>query len=152
MKPKVRAVRALTAYTATKSLRLVSIIVLVIFIVAVGLVWLLAAQLSSWWWIMLLPVLILGFIAWLVRLIIQRIIRATYPDPLSQNQREALEGLSDKVVRLAEARSTPLPILALITLKDIIIKRDATTIRSLFNDSKSLAGDLRGLERHFKER
>lgn len=152
MKPKVRAVRALTAYTATKSLRLVSIIVVAILVIAAALVWLMAAQVSSWWWIMLLPVVILAAVVWLLRLIVQRIIRATYPDPLSQGQREALDGLSDKLVRLAEARSTPLPILAIITLKDIVIRRDATTIRSLFNDSKSLTGDLRDLERHFKER
>lgn len=152
MKPKVRATRALAAYTASRSLRLVSMIALVVFVILIGLIWLLATQLSSWWWIGLIPILVIAAIVLLLRFIIKRIIRAIYPDPLSQGQRATLDTLAGKVVRLAETRSTPLPFLAFITLKDIVIHRDARTVRELFNDSKSLAGDLRQLEQQFKER
>lgn len=152
MKPRVRATRALAAYTASRSLRLVSLIALAVFVVLLGLIWLLAAQVSSWWWVMLIPVLIIGAIVLIIRFIVRRIIRAVYPDPLSKPQRESLDHLTEKVTRLAATRSTPLPVLALLTLKDIVVHRDATTIRGLFNDSRALAGDLRELESQFKER
>lgn len=152
MKPKVRTTRALAAYTAARSLRLVSIILLVVFIVVIVLVWLLATQVSSWWWVILLPVAIIGAIILLVRFVIQRIIRAVYPHPISQSQRQSLDALTEKVTRLAATRSTPLPLLAFLTVKDIIVHRDATTIRGLFNDSKALSSDLRDLENEFKDR
>lgn len=152
MKPKVRAARALAAYAATRSLRLVSLISLVMLVVLFVLMWLLATQLSSWWWMLLIPLMLLTGIGLLLRFIIGRLIHATYPDPLSQGQRETLDILTSKVARLAETRSTPLPILALITLKDIVVHRDAKTVRDLFDDSKALTGDLRELEKQFKER
>lgn len=152
MKPKVRATRALAAYTATRSLRLVSFVTLAILAGLIGLTWLLASQVSSWWWVLLVPILLLGAILLLLRLIIRRIIRSIYPDPLSQPQRASLDRVTSKIARLAESRSTPLPILAIVTIKDIVVHRDATTVRDLLDDGKSLSGDLRELESTFKDR
>ena len=152
MKPKVRATRALAAYTTARSLRLVSLIALGGFSVVIALIGFLALEVSAAWWMLLPFVMIVAGVFLLLRYVIKRIIRSIYPDPLSQAQRQVLHGLTGKVVHLAEARSTPLSLLALITLKDIVIRRDITTIRSLFSDSKNLASDLSELEKQFKDR
>lgn len=152
MKPQVRATRALAAYTAARSLRLISKILLVIFIVIVTIIGLLAIKASSLWWWLLPFVLLIGVIVWLLRLVVKRIIHTIYPDPLSQSQRKVLDNITDKAAGIAEARSTPMFILAFTTLKDIIVKRDPAHVKKLFSDSASLVDDLSKLEKEFKDR
>lgn len=152
MDSKVRATRALAAYTATRALRFVNKIFIIVFVALTGLIGLLAIQLSNAWWLLLIPVLIVSAIVVVLRFIVRRVIHSVYPDPLSQAQRRSLDTVTDKIADIAEAQSTPPWMLALITLKDIIVHRDVSTIRKLIDDSKSISGDITELDKQFKER
>lgn len=152
MDSKVRATRALAAYTATRALRFVNKIFIIVFVALIGLIGLLAIQLSNAWWLLLIPVLIVSAIVVVLRFIVRRVIHSVYPDPLSQAQRRSLDTVTDKIADIAEAQSTPPWMLALITLKDIIVHRDVSTIRKLIDDSKSISGDITELDKQFKER
>ena len=152
MKPKLAAARALAAYAGRRSLRfatIVTVLVLVALLIGFGL---LAYYFSPWWWLFAIPVVLLGIVFFALRWILLAIIRRLYRHPFSRSQREQLDSFAGKVLGLIEARSTPLPFFAFITLWDIIRRRDATTLRKLVNDSTSLKKDFSELEKQFQER
>jgi len=152
MKPKVATASAVATYIARKFLRLITIIFFAIIGLLVLGIWALAYYFSSWWWVFILPIIVVVLIFLTIRWIILRIISAIYRHPFTREQRTRLDSFNEKVTGLIESRSTPLPIFALITLRDIIRHRDATTIRKLIDDSTSLKSDFADLEKHFGER
>ncbi len=152
MKPKVATARAVVAYVGQKSLRFASLIIAAILLILFIVTALLAINVSPWWWLLLVPLAIIGVVVVAARWILTKIIGKIYRHPYSRQQREQLDSFNDKIQRLIEARATPLPLFAFITLWDIIRRRDATTLRSLLEDSSSLRSDFRELEKHFGER
>jgi len=152
MKPRVATARAITAFIARKSLSFATIIYVAIFTILIAIIWLLAYYLSAWWWLFALPLVFITLIAFALRLIVSFIIGKIYRHPFSRIQREKLEGFTKKITSLAEAKSTPLPFYAFITIWDIFRRRDATTIRKLIDDSQSLKSDYVALEKYFGER
>lgn len=152
MKPKITTARALAAYVGRRSLRLVTLIVTVLITVVSIVTGLLAYYISPWWLILAIPFALLAVAFFAIRWALLALIRSLYRHPFSRSQREQLDAFSNKVLGLVDARSTPLPIFALITLWDIIRRRDATTLRKLVNDSTSLKKDLTELEKQFTER
>lgn len=152
MKPKVATVRALGAHLARKSLRLVTTIVIIIAIVIILAAALLAYNYTAWWWLLALPLLPLGLAYAIFYWLVCRLAAIIYRHPFSANQRQALDDFTEKIRSLLDAKSTPIPIFALITIKDILLHKDARTIRKIIDDSSSLRSDLRDLEKHFRER
>lgn len=152
MKPKVATARALASYAGHRSLRFVTIAVVVILAIIFIVIGLLAYNFTTWWWLLAIPFAAAGLVFFGIRWVLQVIIRRLYRHPFSRAQREQLDAFASKVLGLIEARSTPLPFFALITLWDIIRRRDATTIRKLVNDSTSLKKDFTELEKQFQER
>jgi len=151
-KPRVATARAVTAFTARKSLAFATTLYLIALAVLTAFIWLLAHYFSAWWWLFAAPLAIITMIALILRLAISFIINKIYRHPFSRKQREKLEDFTSKVASLAEARSTPLPFYAFITIWDIIRRRDATTIRELIDNSRSLKSDYASLEKYFGER
>ena len=152
MKPKVATARALAAYTATKSIRLISLIFSTIVIVLLIVTALLAYYISAWWLLLLIPILFFGVVFLALRFIVSRIVRLIYRHPFNQDQRAKLDAFTQKIISLLEARSTPPIFFAIITVKDILVHRDVTTLRSLIADSISLKSDFAELEKHFGQR
>ena len=152
MKPKVAATRALIAYTALRALRLATLVAVLVSIILFGIIWAMAYYLSPWWWIFLLPFVVMVVAGIIVRVIIVKTIHLIHRHPFTEPQRQALENFTDKITRLAEFKDTPFPIYAFITLRDIIRHRDATTLRMTIEDSVTLKDDFLALEKHFGER
>jgi len=152
MKPRVATARAITAYIAKKSLSFATIIYVVVFAIIFAIIWSLAHYFSVWWWLLAAPLVLVTIVAFAIRFVISFIISKIYRHPFSRTQREKLEEFTNKVTSLAEAKSTPLPFYAFITLWDIFRRRDATTIRKLIDDSRSLKSDYSTLEKYFGER
>ncbi len=152
MKPKIAATRALIAYTALQALRLVTTVAILTIILLFAILWALAYYLSPWWWIFLLPLGAIFVAGVVLRLIIMRTIHLIHRHPFTEPQRQALEDFTGKIARLAEFKDTPLPIYALITLRDIIRHQDAKTLRETIEDSASLKDDFVSLEKYFGER
>lgn len=152
MNPKVTAARALAAYISKKSLRLVTIIAISILgVLTIG-IWLLAHYFSPWWWVFIIPVILLGLVFTALRWVVLRIITGIYRHPFTTKQVEYLDDFSQKITGLVDARATTLPMFAFITVKDLLLKRDATTVKRIVADSTSLKSDFATLEKLFSVR
>lgn len=152
MKPKVATARAITSYIAKKSLFIATALYFIVLAVLVIIIWILAHYFSAWWWIFAIPLVIITLIALAIRFVVSFIIGKIYRHPFNRLQREKLEDFTQKIISLAEARATPLPFYAFITVWDIVRRRDATTIRKLIDDSRSLKSDYAALEKYFGDR
>lgn len=149
MDKDVRVARALSARLARRVLRLASLIVVVVVAVLLGAIWALAHFFSTWWWLLLLPLSVLIGICLLVGVLAHLITRRLYRQKLSSDQAQALDTMADTVQRLLEARATPWPILVLISVKDLLIHRDVTTLKELVRDTASLRAEYSKLRRLF---
>lgn len=152
MKPKAITALAIGAYLARKSLRLTTYIFIAIVLTLVIIIGLLAYNYTVRWWIFALPLIAICLIFLVLYWIVNRLVSAIYRHPFSRDQRRALDEFTDKVRSLVESKSIPLPIFAIITIKDVLVHRDAKTIRKLIDDSLSLKDDLKKLESYFGNR
>ena len=64
------------------------------------------------------------------------------PRKLKSDEKSELTAFVDKLVRIAETRATPLPIIGLIIAKDIITRKKHGYIETLVNDTTGLKGDF----------
>ena len=146
---KVTVARALTARTGLRVVRLDTILALSIFgawlLLTNGLVYFF----SPWWWLLLIPALLLlaAFVA--VRFIVRLVISRIHAEQLTKPQTEALDGFVDKIQALLEARATPPWVFALICIKDLLLHRDVTTIKSIISSTTHLQRDYKELEKLF---
>ncbi len=139
----------MTARFARRFVRLADILVAVITIILVAGVWALTYFFSAWWWLLVLPLLFLLGLYVIVRLIVAVIISHVHVGQLSKGQRTALDDFIDKVQQAIEARATPLPLIALICIKDIVVHRDLTTVRKIISETAGLRRDYQDLEKLF---
>lgn len=152
MNAKASTIRAIVAYSALRALSIITIIAVVAALLFFGIIWALAYYFSPWWWIFLLPFIVAVAVGIVLRVIATKTIHFIHRHPFTESQRQALEQFTDKVAQLTQFRETPLPIYALITLRDIICHRDARTLRTAVEDSAALKDDFLALEKHFGER
>ncbi len=146
---KLTVARALTARVARRAVFLATVMAAGIF----GLIVLIAAGLayffSGWWWVLVLPFAFLLSLFLVARLLIILLIRQIHGNRMTKAQTEALDGFVDKIQQLLEARATPPPIFVAITIKDLVIHRDITTIKKLIADTAGLRRDYDALEKLF---
>lgn len=147
--PRLTAARALTAHIAKRFVRLATLVAFGIFGLVVVLCWVLAYFFSAWWWLLLIPfIVLLGFFL-IVRLIVSFLIRRIHADALRPDQKKALDELTSKLERLIEARGTPPIFFVFVSIKDLLLYRDITTIKGIVQDSATLKRDYQALERLF---
>lgn len=145
MNGTVGLLRAVSSAFAQSLIRKIGLMILVIWLVLVVLVVLLTVQVSSWWAIMFVPLVVLGIIAVVIATALSFAAQQLAPRKLSGSERKEIKAFSDKVMGMAERVKTPLPILAAGAAKDIIFKRDSNVVRELINDSTSLKTDFQAL-------
>lgn len=147
--PRLTVARALTARIAYRFVRIATIIV----VVALALITLATGALvynfSAWWWLLLLPFVVLFVLFLIVRFIVMLIVRRIHTERMTKQQRKALDEFVDKIQALIEARSIPLPFVIAICLKDVIIHKDITTIKKLIHDTAGLRSEYQKLEKLF---
>lgn len=146
---KLTVARALTATVARRMIKLATLLALGIFIVILLICWALAYFFSPWWWLLIIPFVLLLFVFLIVRLILMLIVKRIHGNALTNQQRTALNDFVDKIWGLLEARSTPIPIIVMISIKDILFHQDITTIKSIIADTVSLRSDYEALEKLF---
>lgn len=146
---KLTVARALTAAIARRITILATWIALAVFVVMIIICWALAYFFSPWWWLLIIPFVVLLGVFLVIRLIVLFIVKRIHGDNLTKHQRSALNEFADKIWGLLEARSTPIPIIVLISIKDILFHQDITTIKSFIADTASLRRDYEALERLF---
>lgn len=147
--PRLTAARALTAHIARRFIKLITIVALSIFLAIFVLCALLSYFFSDWWWLLLIPFAVLLVLFLVLRMVLQFIIGKIHTQDLSRVQQQALDEFTDKLERLLEARGTPPFLFVLITLKDLLVHRDITTIRSVISDTTTLKRDYANIEQLF---
>ena len=141
--------RALTARIATRFLRLATFIILGLFVAVLLTCGLLAYFFSAWWWLLIIPFVILLAIFMVLRLFIGLVIRRIHSERLSPAQADAMDGFTDKIQALLEARATPPWMFVAICIKDLVLHRDITTVKSIVNSTATLKRDYQELEKLF---
>lgn len=108
----------------------------------------LAFTVSHWWWLLAIPVVIIGLIGviiwWIVRLIASRI----SPD-LDADQTIAIRKFIDKLKFVIETVRTPYPIIIFYVVRDIILRKEDGFIKEMIMQSKSLRPDYEELKKMF---
>lgn len=141
--------RALTAYIAKRFITIASLVALAVFGAVFVITWLLAHFFSAWWWLLLIPLVVAAGVVLVVRLFLLFIVRRIHHDTLTTEQSDRLTLFVDKIQNLLETRSTPLPFIILLCLKDLLLHKDIVTVKSIIRDSASLTSDYKDLEKLF---
>ena len=147
---------------ATKALRAITYVIfrrlfLPIFLVVIGILAVLWATVlvlgfsvdMSWFWVFILLVP-LTFVAATVLIVLWLLSSRLAPRRLNKQERRGMAVFTDKILRLAETRATPWPIMAALIAKDIIRGRRSAYIERLIDDTRSLKGDFVEIKRLFE--
>ncbi len=149
MKPKIALARAISGNIASRALNIAGLIALAAALILFTITALLAYNFSPWWWLLLIPIMALAGLAVAIYITVRMIISAIYPTSITKAQRQQVKDFTDKVTGLLEARTTPLPMYAAITVADLIRYREPRTVQKIITDSKGLKDDYLKLEQEF---
>lgn len=149
MNGTVGLLRAVSAAFMQSLIRKFGLIALAIWSLLVMLSLLLMLQIDAWWGLLLVPLVLFGAIAGLLTAVLWFATQQLAPRKLSGSERKEIKAFSDKVMGMAERVKTPLPILATMTAKDILLRRDSNTVRELIDESTSLKADFQTLLRKY---
>lgn len=146
---KLTVARALSARIASRMVLIATFVAFGLYGVIAAATALLAYLYSPWWWLLLLPFTVALIVFLLLRLVVKIVIRRIHTERMTHQQTDAMDAFVDKIQQLLEARATPLPIFALITMKDILLYRDARTVKKLVSDTAGLSREFEALEKLF---
>jgi hypothetical protein len=108
------------------------------------------STLSSWWWLLFIPIIMAICIGLAVFIVVKLVIRSITPTQTKQ-QKQAAKQFVDKIQTVAEATQTPKVVLLFRVVRDIAAPRESGFIGSLASTSSSLKGDFIDLKNTFKD-
>ncbi len=149
MKRSITPARAVTAIFMRRMLKIATVVAVIVMGIIILITGTLASFFSSWWWLIVLPFGILFGLFVLARVVALLIVNAIYSHKLSSTQKDKVNEFIDKIQAALEARATPLPLIALICIKDVLIHRDIVTVKKIVHDTANLRSDYTELEKLF---
>lgn len=105
-------------------------------------------EVSSWWAIFYIPVVLVGMLLFIVWILVQTGIRSVTRG-LNSEQKEATEQFIDKMQQLAEDLQTPPPVILYRVLKDVILRKNQQFLLGVTSRSLSLKSDFESLSTLF---
>ncbi|MGO3702160.1 MAG: hypothetical protein ACTJG2_03175 [Candidatus Saccharimonadales bacterium] len=144
-----RTLRALSAFIGRRTLRAAGGIALIIMLLLFAGIWLLAAQVSGWWWILALPLSVASFVLFVLYSLLRFLLLRLYPKQFTKEQTHALKGFVEKLTQLNDARATSPFMFVTVTLWELVRYREIRTLRALISNSSSLKPDFERLTRFF---
>lgn len=149
MDSTIRAVRAISALLFQRIFRVVIIVIgIVVAIIWIGVI-VLAAKVSGWWLLSLIVVAPLSLILAAICLALWALSNRLLPRKMTTEERGVIYGFTDKIIRVAETRSTPVPVLAFLIAKDVVRGKGSSYVSNLLNDTTSLKGDFASIRQMF---
>ena len=142
MKANIQAFRALTAVIFQR------LFTPLVWIVggAIVILYSLTIYLGGWvhplWWLLLVVLTPLTLIFTALGAAVWYLSTRLIPRPLSKTERARIDQAADKVIRVAEVRATPVPLLLVLIARDIIRGKNSSYIESVVNDTTSLKHDF----------
>ena len=149
MTPYIRALRAITATVFQRVYRFVAAIIAIILL----LLWVLSLYLElavSGWWFLLFAILVpLTIIVVVIATILWLLSQRLLPRTLEKAEKAEVLAFSDKILRVAEVRATPLPIMLFLIAKDIVRGKKSSFVEGVIADSSSLKADFTKIKDRF---
>jgi hypothetical protein len=149
MKPNIAAIRAVTAEFARQFVRPFFWVVLGIMVCLVIITILLAINISPWWWLLAIPVGMLGIAGAAIWLIVRFILERLSPR-LTTEQRAATKGFVTKLQFTKDTIQTPYPLIIFYVIRDIILRRDRGFLSEVTEHSRTLKPDFERLKKLFE--
>ena len=149
MNGTVGLLRAISAVFAQSLIRKIGFVAVCVWALLLALCVALITRVDVWWGLALIPLLVVGVVAAVFGAVLWFAAQRLAPRKLSRVERKEIKAFSDKVMHVAERVKTPLPILATMTAKDILLRRDSDTVRELIDESTSLKADFQTLLRKY---
>lgn len=148
MKPDITTLRAITVEFASQFIRpfvwtAVGILTGLLLIVC-----LLTFTVSHWWWLLAIPVFVIGLIGTIIWIIVRFIVNQISPK-LNTEQRVATKKFINKLKFVVETAQTPYPIIIFFVIKDIITHKENGIIQEMVTQSKTLRPDYEELKKLF---
>jgi hypothetical protein len=147
--PSIKAIRAITATVFQRVYRPI------VWVGAgcLGLVWLATIWLSyssSAWWLLIFVVLFpVTLAAALITVILWQASKYLYPRPLRSVEKTQILKFADKVISIAEIRSTPMPVMVFFIAKDVFRHRKSRYVENIIDNSASLKDDFLTIRNFF---
>lgn len=149
MTPYIRALRAITATVFQRVYRFVAAIIAITLL----LLWVLSLYLGlavSGWWFLLFAILVpLTIIVVVIATILWLLSQRLLPRTLEKAEKAEVLAFSDKILRVAEVRATPLPIMLFLIAKDIVRGKKSSFVEGVIADSSSLKADFTKIKDRF---
>ncbi|MGB4966629.1 MAG: hypothetical protein WBO35_00310 [Candidatus Saccharimonadales bacterium] len=145
MNGTVGLLRAVSSAFAQSLIRKIGLMILVIWLVLVVLVVLLTVQVSTWWAIMFVPLVVLGIGVVVIASALWFAAQQLAPRKLSGSERKEIQVFAEKVMGIAERVKTPLSVIAVGVARDVLLRRDSNLVRGLIDDSNALKTDFEAL-------
>ena len=149
MNGTVGLLRAISAAFAQDLIRKIGFVAALLWVALMIVCALLSAKVDVWWALGFIPLVFTGLFAAVLGGVLWLAAKRLAPRKLSHDERKEIKAFSDKVMHVAERVKTPLPVLATMTAKDILLRRDSNTVRELIDESTSLKGDFQTLLRKY---
>jgi hypothetical protein len=147
MNSQITLVRALGSEFVGRKLKSVILLFGVFAAVTLAIaIWLVTV--NVWWWLLAVPVIVFVVIGAIACLVVSRIVTLLRPS-LTKPQKTGVSDFVDKLEHVAEGLQTPVFLIVLRVVRDIIRPNDKPFIIGLAKDSTSLRGDLKDLRRLF---
>jgi hypothetical protein len=148
MKANIAAIRAITAEFARQFVQPFLWLGVGIMAVLLLLVGVLAFSFSQWWWLLIIPIILLGLVGIVVWLLVRFVLGRVSPR-LDGQQQAATKQFVTKLQFATETIQTPYPIIIFYVVRDIILRRDSGFISELTQQSKTLRPDFEELKKLF---
>jgi|GEM_PF-1881245 Zn-dependent protease with chaperone function len=145
MNGTVGLLRAVSSAFAQSLIRKIGLMILVIWLVLVVLVLLLTVQVSTWWAIMFVPLVVLGIVAVVIATALWFAAQQLALRKLSGSERKEIQVFAEKVMGIAERVKTPLSVIAVGVARDVLLRRDSNLVRGLIDESNALKTDFEAL-------
>ncbi|MET0980118.1 MAG: hypothetical protein ABWX90_02580 [Candidatus Saccharimonadales bacterium] len=148
MKTHIAAIRSVTVEFAMQFIRPflwwgIGIIGSLVIAIAV-----LAFAVSQWWWLLAIPVALLGLAVIIIWLVV-RFIAVRLSPRLNAEQKIATKKFVSKIHFMTETAQTPYPVIMFQIIKDIITRNDNGFIQEATQQSTTLRPDFEALRKLF---
>jgi hypothetical protein len=149
MKQDAALMRAIGAEFIGRKLRPLLFLALFILVVLIaGDAWL--AQLSWWWLLALIPLLIFSVLLVVVFVASRIFLKALRPTQ-TKAQTTAVGSFVDKMTGVTEQVQTPVPFIAFRVFWDVFVTRKRSYLQTFISNSASLHTDYAELRSHYKD-
>lgn len=142
MTPYIRALRAITATVFQRVYRpTVWVIGGSLVLLWIGII-ILASSVTPWWLVFLVILIPLTLVATVLAVVLWLLSQRLFPRHLTRGERSKILEFSDKILRVAEIRATPVPIIVALIAKDIFRGKKSSYLEGIISDSTSLRDDF----------